>query len=307
MFLNIAFVLLLFVIVSCKEKAGNKEIVVATYAGKYGELLTKYVLEELKTTNPDLKVTYVLGTDNEVNPKLIAEAGGPGTFDVVLLSSASLERHANNGLLLELDNSKIPNKKYVLDQFQFPFFVPQIYSALVLAYNKDKIFPPPDSWNALYDPKYKGKIGMFQMRSSWIFTALAIGGGDPLNGDYLSYFDKLLELRDLDIKVYGSQDALAGGLQSGESWLTLIWRARSALLNGPGTEQTADVVPKEGSYAEWYGAGVPKNANNIDGAYAFLNAMLSVNAQKGFGEEIDRKSTRLNSSHSIASRMPSSA
>jgi putative spermidine/putrescine transport system substrate-binding protein len=278
----------LLVFGACKGggKAEKNEIVVATYAGKYQELLTKYVLVKLKETNPTLKVTYVLGTDNEHNPKLLAERGGKGTFDVVLLSATSLARHVDNELLLKLDDSKIPNKKYVLEQFQDDYKIPQIYSGMTLAYNEAFVTPKPDSWNILYDPKYKGKIGMFQMRNSWLFTAVVSEGGDPLKDDWLSYFNKILKLRDLDVKLYGSQDALVAGLQSGEVWLSLNWRARNALLTVQGSEKLGDVLPKEGSYATWYGAAIPKNANNLDGAYAFLDALLSKEAQLGFGEEM---------------------
>ncbi|MDR1655498.1 MAG: extracellular solute-binding protein [Treponema sp.] len=276
----------ILILSACGGSKKDNEIVVATYAGRYQELLTKYVLAKLKETSPDLKVIYALGTDNEHNPKLLAEKGGKGTFDVVLLSATSLARHKENGLLLKLDDSRVPNKKFVLDQFQDAYFIPQIYSAMTLAYNKTHVIPKPDSWNVLYDPAYKGKIGLFTMRPNWLFTAVVSEGGDPVNGDWFDYFDKLLKLRDLDIKIYGSQDALVAGLQSGEVWLSLNWRARNALLTVPGSEELGDAFPKEGTYATWYGAAIPQNANNVEGAYAFLDAMLSVEAEKGFGEEM---------------------
>ena len=44
-----------------------------------------------------------------------------------------------------------------------------------------------------------------------------------------------------------------------------------------------------------------------DYAYGFVTDVESVRAPKGLNKEVDRKSTRLNSSHMSESRMPSSA
>jgi putative spermidine/putrescine transport system substrate-binding protein len=279
---------------SCGKKKNN-EIVVATYAGKYYDLIVKYVIAELQKTNPELTAVYLYGTDSDFYPKVMAEADGPGTYDVVIVGSNAMVNLEQNDLLMALDESKIPNKKFIQPNFSNPYYVPQIYSALTLAYNETNV-PPPDSWKILYDPAYRGKIGvMAAMRAQWLFTALMVDNADPMNTDWMSHFDsRILSLRDLDVKFYASNDALVSGLQSGEVWLSLGWRARNALLTVPGSEKLADVVPKEGTYAAWYGAGIPKNAKNPDGAHAFLNAMLAPEAQKGFGEEMGYSPTVTN-------------
>ena len=55
-------------------------------------------------------------------------------------------------------------------------------------------------------------------------------------------------------------------------------------------------IPKEGSNMWVDSMVIPSTAQNVELAHEFINFM-----------QRDRKSTRLNSSHRIASRMPSSA
>jgi putative spermidine/putrescine transport system substrate-binding protein len=275
-------------VISCEGAKKETQIVVATYAGKYQDLLNKYVVPELKKTHPNLKVVYTLGNDGDHNPKLIAEKGGQGSFDVLTMSAISLSTHYENGIIGDLDFTKLPNATYLLDQFKFSFAVPQIFSALTLAYNEKTVNPRPDSWDVFWDPKYKGKVGVFSPTGGntfWVLAAAAANGGDLLKDDWLSHWPKLLELKKQDIKLYASQDALVTGLRSGEVWLSVNWRARNALLTVEGSEPLGDVLPREGTYSTWYGAGIPKNANNPEGAYAFLNAMLQSEVQKGFAED----------------------
>ncbi|MDR0642309.1 MAG: extracellular solute-binding protein [Treponema sp.] len=272
--------------VSCGGAKKETQIVVATYAGKYQELLNKYVIPELKKTHPNLKVVYTLGNDGDHNPKLIAEKGGQGSFDVLTMSASSLTTHYENEIIGDLDFAKLPNAAHLLEQFKFNFAVPQIYSAVTLAYNEKEVSPKPDSWAVFWEPKYKGKVGVFSGGDAyWMLAAVAANGGDILKDDWLNHWPKLMELRNQDPKFYASQDALVTALRSGEVWLSINYRARNALLTAEGSEPLADVLPREGSYATWYGAAIPKNANNPEGAYAFLNTLLLPEVQKGFGED----------------------
>jgi putative spermidine/putrescine transport system substrate-binding protein len=273
-------------LVSCGGAKKETQIVVATYAGKYQELLNKYVVPELKKTRPDLKVVYTLGNDGDHNPKIIAEKGGQGSFDVLTMSASSLTTHYENEIIGDLDFTKLPNAEHLLGQFKFSFAVPQIFSAVTLAYNEKEVNPKPDSWNIFWDPKYKGKVGVFSSGDAyWMMAAAAADGGDIQKDDWLSHWPKLMELRNQDLKIYASQDALVTALRSGEVWLSINYRARNALLTVEGSEPLEDVLPREGSYATWYGAAIPKNANNPEGAYAFLNTLLLPEVQRGFGEE----------------------
>jgi spermidine/putrescine-binding protein len=93
---------------------------------------------------------------------------------------------AENPLLQPVDPAHIPNLKNILPVFlQDPtpihagkrYGVPYNCGPYGLAYNAEIVKGNPDSWNVLWDPKYKGKYTVnnnFPMVNVWI-TALSMG------------------------------------------------------------------------------------------------------------------------------------
>lgn len=259
---------------------------VATFGGKYKQLLQKYVEPEFRKTAPNVKIVYTESTNaSDYTAKAIAEKGSAkGSYDVLITGGTAQLEEA--GVLSKLDSSTISNIANLKPEYQSdPYYAPQIYSAITLAYNTNEIKTPPTSWDALFDSKYKGKVGvMSSMGQYWTFAATATKSDKPLDADWSQSFDVLKKLKENDTKFYATNDALATAIQTGEIWLTLSWRARNALLNTEGSQPTADVVPQEGTLDGTYGASIPVNAPNPKAAQAFVNATLAVSAQVGFGE-----------------------
>jgi putative spermidine/putrescine transport system substrate-binding protein len=143
---------------------------------------------------------------------------------------------------------------------------------------------PPTSYADLWDPKWKGRIGLADglYPANTLAAALAGGGG-------VSNFDpaekKLMEWRSLDVKVYPSNETLAAGLKSEEVWLTVMWLARGFMWKKAGIP-LSHVVPKEGAASIVFEASVPRNARNKDGGFAYLNAMLDPKAQAAFADKM---------------------
>src|SRR3546814_4340678 len=86
------------------------------------------------------------------------------------------------------------------------------------------------------------------------------------------------------------------------------------LMNTSWTEVLGKLRADSGylaAFARTYGNGITRE-NVLDALSAFHRSLITPNARfaqylRGRDTAIDRKSTRLNSSHSCASRMPSSA
>ena len=87
-------------------------------------------------------------------------------------------------------------------------------------------------------------------------------------GGNLSDFEpgkkKLLELKKLGVRVLPTNEAMAQALQSGEVWITPMWRARAIQWQNAGIPVT-NVAPAEGAIPIVFDFGVPKNAPNKDG------------------------------------------
>ena len=109
---------------------------------------------------------------------------------------------------------------------------------------------------------------------------------DVLFGEVWSRTDKL-GLRDRSLVTITSL------ISMGITDNSLIYHLQSAKNNGITRTEIAEIITHIGFYAGW-----PK-------AWAAFNLAKSVWAEDSVGQ--DRKSTRLNSSHSSVSRMPSSA
>ena len=105
------------------------------------------------------------GTSDEMFTKF--RSGGGGQYDLASFSGDASVRAIKSGAVAELDTSKLTNFDDLAKQLQSPSFNTQdgkhyglsfVWGANVLIYNADKIKENLDSWNVLYDPKYKGKI-----------------------------------------------------------------------------------------------------------------------------------------------------
>ncbi len=162
--------------------------------------------------------------------------------------------------------------------------IPHIYSAQVILYNTNQVKTPPTSWADLWDPKWKGRVGLVDILfpNNTIMAALA-GGGSMSNYDPAE--KKLMELRSLDAKIYPSNEALAAALKSEEVWLTSMWLARGFMWKKAGIP-LSHVVPKEGAVSIVFEASIPRNARNKDGGYTYLDAMLDPKAQVAFADKM---------------------
>lgn len=268
------------------DKGTTGEVVVGTWGGDYQQLLKNFVDSALTKDNPDLNVVYATGDETSRMTKMRTEKSGQGTFEVVHQADYEFQELINEGLLTKLDMSKMPNASHIRETIKNDYFVPHIYSASVVVFNKDKVQPAPDSWGVLWDPQYKGKVGILSsLWTSWLYAAAAVDGKNNTN-NWDESWPTLEKIADMNPKIYATQEELGQALQTGEVVLSISYRSRAAQWNEAGGEPLGNVVPKEGSYSVVFGAAMPKNAKNPDGGYAYMNAMLDSKGQAGFAEKM---------------------
>ncbi len=109
-------------------------------------------------------------------------------------------------------------------------------------------------------------------------AALAAGGSisDLAPGQPL-----LLEARKAGARIYPTNEAFAQGLKTGEIDIGIMWKARTVQWQDAGIN-VRSIAPSEGAIAYVSGFSIPKNAPNVEGAYAYLNAMFAASAQENF-------------------------
>jgi spermidine/putrescine transport system substrate-binding protein len=170
--------------------------------------------------------------------------------------------------------------------------VPLLIGAEVLVYNTEKV-APPDSWGAMFDPKFKGKTAY--VIEDFLQCTMLYQGAD---GTFASYVgkpdmaanavnaarDTLIRNKGQVLKFYEDGNELQQLLINEDVTLAQAYAGSLAKLILAG-RPIRFVIPREGSLAFVYNFAVVKDAPNRDNAYRFLDALL---AYPGIGAALSR-------------------
>ncbi|NVJ91015.1 MAG: extracellular solute-binding protein [Methylocystaceae bacterium] len=264
--------------------AASKDLVVGTWGGTFGDLLKENVDKPILTP-AGYNVLQEISGPVPRRTKLISERlQRKGSMDAALLADFDMHAAAKVGALYELDTSNVPNTANILPFLKKKNSVPLIYSAHAIVYRKDLIKTPPASIAELWNPKYKGKIGLSDFLYTTNMAYAAVGNGGKLTD--MDAAKKGVEAwKELDVKLLPSTEAVGNALASGDIWMTIISAARGYSWNKKGTD-LGWVVSEEGAFPAVYEAAVPKNARNPEAGFAYMNALLTPSAQKAFAERL---------------------
>lgn len=259
-------------------------ITVGTWGGDYGALLQQLVDTPLVTPQ-GITVSQDIATNDPRRTKLLAERGSRrGSMDVACLSDTDTYVLDQAHVLDPVDDAQVPRKAQVLPVFRKPDVVPHMYSALAVVYNPDKITVPPKSFGDVLDPKYNGKASLVDLQYLFNILAVNLATGGTMN-DLAPGMKALMDWKNTNPRLYPSNESLAEGFKSGETWISLMWIARGFMWKQAGIP-VAWSTPDAGSIPVLFEAGVPRNARNKDAAFKYLNAMLDPAAQAGFAQKM---------------------
>ena len=250
-------------------------------------------------TGATVKVVFI-GTDDEIWAKIKGSEGKD--FDVFAVNTAQLQRYIEAGLTTPHDLSKLPNQKEVLPRFRDlskvkgvmrdgkVHSIPFCFDSIGIIYDKDKVSPAPDSFEVLWDPKYKGKVLAYDNgEHNFSFTALTLGIEDPfhLSEDQMQKIkDKLVKLKQNVLSFYTMPDEALQLYKSND--VALIWanygQQQVKAMKDAGAN-IAYVNPKEGALA-WLDTWAMTNAvRDPELAEAWVNYLL----QKKIGEQLSQR------------------
>ena len=241
-------------------------------------------------TNPELleKFTEETGinvtvTDYDSNDTALAkvEAGGHG-FDLVVPSANYVQAFVKNGLLAELDHSRLENIGNIAPEWKdVPWdpgrthTIPWQWGTTGVAVNTSVYSGDPHTSDIFLDPPEElvGQVNVVPEMNDVIALAILHAGGEPCTED----LEVLREVRDTLMAAkpkwismdYGMTEKLSSNdVAASVNWNGSTMRAR---LNNP------DVVygyPKEG-YPLWMDSvGLLSDAQNVDEAYQFLDFIM---------------------------------
>ncbi|MBS0520907.1 MAG: extracellular solute-binding protein [Proteobacteria bacterium] len=270
----------------------NKRIVVGTWGGDYSRLLAKNIEKPLLEPK-GWDVVKDEANDPPRRAKMLAEKSlRRGTSDIQGLSAANMYEVNQQGLVEQLDYSKIPNAKNLIPAMKYPYGIGQIYSGKVILYNPKLISTPPTSFADVFDPKMGSKLGIIDIQYQYTLVAAGMAsGGSPSNIEPGK--ERLIACKKAGARIYPSNEAFAQAMKTEEIAAGIMWKARAVQWQNAGIP-VETVAAKEGVPMYISGFAMPKNAPNKAGAYAYLNAMLEPSAQEAFAVDMGYNPTITN-------------
>ena len=152
--------------------AQAKTLVAATFPGTWSEAHREFLVPAFtKRTGASVTQSIVLGADQL--SRLAAAKGGKPPFDVALLDAPQVLDAVKQGLIVEYPAAKSPNFKDLRPEFQDKWGPKVSLQVIGIGYNPNRVKTPPKSWDALWDPQYKGKVGLTALNSQLGIAFLA--------------------------------------------------------------------------------------------------------------------------------------
>ncbi|WP_373600776.1 ABC transporter substrate-binding protein [Paraclostridium bifermentans] len=265
----------------CAGKKNSSEVLNIYNVGDY---IDESLIEKFeKETGID--VVYETYDTNEAMYQKIKS--GSSNYDLIFPSDYMVEKMNKEGMLQEIDYNNIPNYKNIADEFKNLSYdpenkhsVPYLWGTFGILYNKDMVDDKVDSWNILWDEKYKGNIMMLDsVRDSMGISLKRLGYS--MNSEDSKQIneakDQLIKQKPL-VAAYGNDD-LKDRLVGGEAAMGIVYSGDALTLTKE-NDYLAYAIPKEGTN-KWFDAmAIPTTAENKKEAEQFINFMLDAENAK---------------------------
>lgn len=274
-------------IVGCSSKEeAKKEISFLNY----GENIADGLLKEFEEQN-NIKVN--MKTFDDMETMYIEATSGKTNWDVILAADYMVERLISENKLEMINKDNVPNLAQMDSDFMgLPFDVNNDYSVpymsgtIGIIYNEDLVDAPVDSWESMWDEKYKGEIFVLDAQRDAIGMALkklgySINSTDPKELEEAK--NELIKQKPLVLK-YGA-DEVKDLMISGDASVAMIWSGEGLTLQDE-YPNLKYVVPKEGANFWIDNLCIPKGTANKDDAEKFINFLSSKDSAFRNAEEI---------------------
>ncbi len=255
----------------------QEALVVSTWGGSFRDLIDESIGKEF-TRQTGVPVKYITGgTIDRLNK---AKLASKPESDVTFTTSHVGWLYANGNLFEKLDTSKIPNYKHLVDRAKIsPYHIGSWAYVYTIGYRADLVPPSVkfESWNDLWSPALKGKIGVPDFDPSHVVAVSAmLSGGDAQSWEKGQ--DKLKALKP-NFKAFYTNDANAQQLiATGETPVQVILSINAYHMISQGVPVKL-ATPKEGAVLGIDTMAITKGSTKADLAYKFMNIALSPDVQ----------------------------
>ncbi|PNH82363.1 extracellular solute-binding protein [Vibrio diazotrophicus] len=249
------------------------------YFYNWSEYIPSEVLEDF-TKETGIKVIY---STYESNESMYAKLKTQGTgYDLVVPSTYFVSKMRKEGMLLEIDKSKLSNfsgldSNYLNKPFDpnNSYSIPYIWGATGIGINTDMLDKSNiHNWGDLWDAKWEGQLMMMDDSREVFHIALVKLGYSPNTTDPKEIEAAYEELKKLmpNVLVFNS-DFPANPYLAGEVSLGMLWNGSAYMAREEGAN--IDIIwPEKGAIFWMDSLAIPAGAANIEAAHKMIDFLL---------------------------------
>lgn len=224
----------------------------------------------------------VLSYDSQ--EQIFGEISRGKIYDVVVIENDFLPHFINNGLLKKIDYANVPNFKNIMANFRDLSYdpknihsIPFNWSTTGLLVRPDLLEETPDQWSDLWDPQYRGMIGIRKDVSADFIGITLKSLGYSINSENKEELAQA-EARMMEIRPYihlvgsGMEDVIPL-LGDGTLAIVVGWSGE-VMANQESHPNIQYIIPEDGSLLWGDNFVIPTSSPNQYTAEVFLNFLL---------------------------------
>lgn len=268
----------------------------AVHVYNWSDYVDPKLLDEF-TKETGIKVVYDTYDSNEtLEAKLLAGRSG---YDVVVPSGTFLQRQIQSGVYQPLDRSRLSNAKFLWPEVDAKLSaydsdnrhaVNYMWFTTGIAFDAAKAKArmgdqPMNTWDIFFKPENLRKFadcGVYVLDSPEDLFAIALrylrlSPDSKTSGDLAKASEILRRLRPHVRRFHSSE--YINSLANGDICLAVGWsgdsfQARNRARDAGNGIDIEYVIPREGTLMSMDNIAIPKDAGNVDEAYAFIDFLL---------------------------------
>src|SRR3989441_2661811 len=235
-----------------------------------------------------------MGSSDELVAKL--RGGSAGNYDVISPSSDVATMISEAGLATPLDLAKLAAYAQLSPKLRaMPlvrvngnvYGVPFMWGPNPLIYDSKAFAAPPDSWAAMWDPKLREKISVWDDLSTVYMAAQVLGYDKPdpnrlynlSDADLDAVKNKLLALKPNIRKIWSTGGELTNLFDNHEVVAAMGWPLMTNQLR-QANFPVGETIPKENTTGWIDHLMITAGSDNKELAYKFLEYMIEAQTQK---------------------------
>jgi len=267
-----------------------------SYSDIFKDNYTETVITPFNATS-DAKVEYIGSTSSAVMLGQLRTQKNDPQIDVIMMDTTTAAIACAEGLVEPVNAQMMP----VLNELD-----PQATSTggacgpgvtfdhFVIVYDTTVVSPAPKSLKELWDPKWKGRIGIGSPPNIQGLAMTAILAHAD-SGNWTKADGAFAQLKALapSVQTFDPQPDSNNVVLNGSVTFSTGWNARGQLFHDRSNGKLGVMLPSEGTVFQINTINVVKNSKNHDAAMKFMAYALSAPAQKAFTERMFYGATNL--------------